>query len=539
MNRIIEQSKNKAALYCRLSDDDEQDGTSISIETQEKVLTDYCKQHGIGIHKCYSDDGYTGTNFNRPDFKQMMEDAAKGEFGIIIVKDLSRFGRNYLQVGSYISETFPEMGIRFIAIGDDVDSARGSLDYDLMFPIKNIFNEYYPADCSRKVRQAFVTKAKNGEYIGAHAPYGYRKSADDKHVLEIDETAAAIVVEIFEMAAYKGYGYNKIAKVLTERKVLTPAAYRAKQLGKKYDKDPYEWNLTSIHKMVENEVYLGTLVSGKRRKVSFKSKRIVRQQRDAWIVNTGTHPAVISEKLWMDAKQTLGTRKHESNTGFDNIFAGLLRCDRCGYAINATGKQGDTHYYMCNTYKKKGAYRCTSHYILDREIRKAVLADIQDILRMVQEDKEAFYETVMSKISATETKNAAAMQREARDLEERVQTLERKYDMMYEDRLSGIISDTKFRDMAAKCEEEQRAAEARLQELRQSIEAIGMQDTAVREFIDAAEKYTTITELDRELLHTLVDSIVIGDRVRTADGIQQTITVNYKFMGRTAAVGAA
>jgi len=194
---------------------------------------------------------------------------------------------------------------------------------------------------------------------------------------------------------------------------------------------------------------------------------------------------------------------------------------------------------MCNTYKKKGAHRCTSHYILDREIRKAVLADIQDILRMVQEDKEAFYETVMSKISATETKNAAAMQREARDLEERVQTLERKYDMMYEDRLSGIISDTKFRDMAAKCEEEQRAAEARLQELRQSIEAIGTQDTAVREFIDAAEKYITITELDRELLHTLVDSIVIGDRVRTADGIQQTITVNYKFMGRTAAVGAA
>lgn len=158
---------------------------------------------------------------------------------------------------------------------------------------------------------------------------------------------------------------------------------------------------------------------------------------------------------------------------------------------------------------------------------------------MVQEDKETFYETVMSKISATETKNAAAMQREAKDLEARIQTLERKYDMMYEDRLSGIISDTKFREMATKCEEEQRAAEARLQELRQSIEAIGTQDTAVREFIDAAEKYTTITELDRELLHTLVDSIVIGDRVRTADGIQQTITVNYKFMGRTAAEGAA
>ena len=194
---------------------------------------------------------------------------------------------------------------------------------------------------------------------------------------------------------------------------------------------------------------------------------------------------------------------------------------------------------MCNTYKKKGAHRCTSHYIKDNEIRRAVLADIQDVLRMVQEDKAGFYNKVMAKVCEAESKNAAAMQREAKDLEARIQTLERKYDMMYEDRLNGIISDTKFREMATKCEEEQRAAEARLQELRQSIGAIGTHEAAVREFIETAEQYTTVTELDRELLHALVNSIVIGDRVQTPEGTQQSITVNYKFMGRKAAKGAA
>ena len=199
-------------------------------------------------------------------------------------EDLSRFGRNYLQVGSYISDIFPGMGIRFIAIGDDVDTGNGSVDYDLMFPIKNIFNEYYPADCSRKVKQAFISKATNGEFIGSQAPYGYRKSQKDKHILEIDENTADTVKEIFRMAAYQGYGYNKIARVLTDRKIIAPAAYQAQQSGRSFSGNPYEWNLTTVYKLFENETYLGHLVSGKRRKLSFKSKRIVKQSEDKWIV---------------------------------------------------------------------------------------------------------------------------------------------------------------------------------------------------------------------------------------------------------------
>ncbi len=240
-------------------------------------------------------------------------------------------------------------------------------------------------------------------------------------------------------------------------------------------------------------------------------------------------------KTYFIVKQSVENKSHfvwhAAQRSITLCVTGVGECLSCHLFPYETGVE----YHAQNREIK----RCTSHYILDREIHRAVLTDIQDILRLVQQDKEAFYETVMSKISATESKNAAAMQREAKDLETRIQTLERKYDMMYEDRLNGIITDTKFREMAAKCEEEQRAAEARLQELRQSIEAIGSHEDAVHDFIEAAEQYTTVTELDRELLHTLVDSIIIGDRVRTAEGIQQTITVNYKFMGRTAAKDAA
>ena len=216
--KTIEQRRLTAACYCRLSDDDDQDGTSVSIETQKKILSDYCGQNGIQIYDFYTDDGYTGTNFNRPAFRRMMQDAEAEVINTIVVKDLSRFGRNHVKVGSYLDEVLPNMGIRFIAVGDNVDSARTDFDYDLMIPIKNVFNEYYPADCSRKTRQALKAKAANGEYIAARAPYGYRKSKEDKHIIEVDEITAPIVVEIFEMAAYQGV--PKVLQNYSEQKYI-------------------------------------------------------------------------------------------------------------------------------------------------------------------------------------------------------------------------------------------------------------------------------------------------------------------------------
>ena len=529
--KTIEQRRMTAACYCRLSDDDDQDGTSISIETQKKILSDYCGQNGIQIYDFYTDDGYTGTNFNRPAFRRMMQDAETEMINTIVVKDLSRFGRNHVKVGNYLDEVLPNMGIRFIAVGDNVDSARVDFDYDLMIPIKNVFNEYYPADCSRKTRQALKAKAANGEYIAARAPYGYRKSREDKHILEIDEITAPIVVEIFEMAAYQGYGYDKIARVLTERKITTPMAYQAQCEGKSYKKNPCEWNLTTVYNMVRNQTYLGHCVNGKRRVASYKNKKVLKQSEDQWIVVENMFPPLISEQLWKDAHERLKTRKHESTTGFVNIFAGLLKCDRCGKNLGISNTKDHTNYYVCNTYKKKGPSQCTSHYLPYDELYGAVLNDIQQVLHEVHYNREEFMKRVLEKISDDDGSQKQQMEREIADLVRRIEELSVKYDRLYDDRLDGLLSDRKFKELAERCEAEQGRAEERLAELKDKLSSQDDTEQGLEQFVEIAEQYGEITALDKEMLNRLIASITIGDRIKTDRVTSQEITVNYKFIG--------
>ena len=535
--RKNEQGKYKkviAGLYCRLSDDDEQDGTSVSIETQKKVNGEYCKNNGFLIYDFYCDDGFSGTNFERPDFKRMMNDAKDGKINTIIVKDLSRFGRNYLKVGAYISEIFPEMGIRFIAIGDDVDSEKKELDYDLMLPIKNIFNEYYPADCSRKIKQAFAIKVRNGEFIGSQAPLGYMKSASDHHVLEIDEAAAPIIRRIFEMAAYKGYGYNKIARVLSAEKVMTPAAYQAKVAGRKYEKDPYDWNLTTVYTIFRNITYLGHLVSGRKKKISFKSKKVVKQPEDKWIVVENMFPPLISQQLWDDAHNALSRRKRESESGFENVFAGLIKCDKCGYALGIANATERSNYFVCNTYKKKGPTRCSSHYIKYDELYDAVKADINDILQMIRLNKQCFIDEVMKKISKEIKSGQSASERELESLEQRIAELDIKYDSLYDDKLSGLISDRKFKELSERCEAEQDEARAQYDILKKQALSYNSEENNVENFVKIAETYDTVDELDREMLNRMIDSIIIGDRLKYKGENMQTVTINYRFVGNIA-----
>ena len=529
-----EQSRLIAALYCRLSDDDEKDGTSVSIETQEKLLTDYCKQHGICIYGIYKDDGFTGTNFNRPDFKRMMEDVKAKRVNVVIVKDLSRFGRNYLQVGFYISDIFPQMNVRFIAIGDDVDTDRGDTDYDLMLPIKNVFNEYYPADCSKKTKQAFITKAMNGEYIGSFAVYGLLKSQADKHTLEINPEVSPNVIWMFEMAANHGYGYNKIASVLREHKILTPAAYRAQLLKRPYDKDPYDWNLTSVYKILNDKTYLGYLISGRRRKASFKSKRIIRQEEEDWIMLLGIVPQLISQRLWDDAHEKLDSRKRESKSGFNNIFAGLIKCDKCGHALGIANASGRNNYYVCNTYKKKGPSVCSSHYIMYNELYEAVLMDINSMLYMVREKREDFIERVLHKVSCGCDTEDARIENEIAELEAKIVELDRKFEKLYDDRFNGILSDRKFQELSTRCEAEQDEARERRAVLVKKRNSSQATEYGTEQFIAIAESYENLTELDDEVLNRLIQSIVVGDRIKENGETEQHICINYKFIGEIA-----
>ena len=526
-----EQSKIIAGGYLRLSDDDAQDGTSVSIETQSKIVKDYCLKHGFLLYDTYPDDGYTGTNFNRPNFKRLMEDAENGKINTIIVKDLSRFGRNYVQVGMYISEILPEMGIRFIAIGDNVDTGEDNVDYDLMVPIKNVFNEYYPADCSRKVRQAFITKASNGEFIGSQAPYGYRKSSEDKHVLEIDEETGPIVIDIFRMIAYLGYGYNKVARVLRERKIIKPAAYQAKIAHREFKGDSYDWNEATILKIVNNETYLGKLISGKRRKLSFKSKRVINQPEEKWIVIENVHPALISQELWDDAHKALSSRKRENHSGFDNIFAGLLKCDKCGYALSIATPGYEKGFYMCNTYRKKGPSRCSKHYIKYSEIYEAVLKDIQEVTSIIYNNEETFVKMVIDKVGESAILEQKRITKEISDLEQRIADLDVRFERMYDDRLNGMLSDSRFKDMSAKCEEEQARARDKIDELREWLASHKADEENARLLVSKVKELSVIKELDREILNRLVDSIIIGDRIKTSEGVKQSIRINYKFLG--------
>ena len=526
-----EQSRIIAGGYLRLSDDDAQDGTSVSIETQSKIVKDYCLKHGFLLYDTYPDDGYTGTNFNRPNFKRLMEDAESGKINAIIVKDLSRFGRNYVQVGMYISEILPEMGVRFIAIGDNVDTGEDNVDYDLMVPIKNVFNEYYPADCSRKVRQAFITKASNGEFIGSQAPYGYRKSSEDKHVLEIDEKTGPIVIDIFRMIAYLGYGYNKVARVLREKKIIKPAAYQAKIAHREFKGDPYDWNEATILKIVNNETYLGKLISGKRRKLSFKSKRVINQPEEKWIVIENVHPALISPELWDDAHKALSSRKRENHSGFDNIFAGLLKCDKCGYALSIATPGYEKGFYMCNTYRKKGPSRCSKHYIKYSEIYEAVLKDIQEVTSIIYNNEETFVKMVIDKVGESAILEQKRITKEISDLEQRIADLDVRFEKMYDDRLNGILSDSRFKDMSAKCEEEQARARDKIDELREWLASHKADEENARLLVSKVKELSVIKKLDREILNRLVDSIIIGDRIKTSEGVKQSIRINYKFLG--------
>lgn len=393
----------KAACYCRLSQDDDNDGTSVSIETQTKLLTDFCKEKNYSVFKIYTDDGYTGTNFNRPGFNEMISDIENNRVDLVIVKDLSRLGREHIMVDYYTQRYFPEHNVRFIAISDNVDISRQNLDrFDMIMPIKNVFNEFFPAETSMKVRQAFATKAKHGEYMGSKAPYGYKKALDNAHALVIDDETAAVVKRIFEMAAYEGMGFQKIAYRLYDEQIMTPSALKDFREGKPHDKNPYQWNLGTVKSIISNEVYLGTYIFGKRKKMSFKSDKYLKNSKENWIVNENMCEPIISQQLWNDAQLRVQERKVSRTGELENVFAGLLKCAECGYSMRISSAREKRAFFCCGNYKKpkRGEERCSCHFILYDTVYEAVLADINRVIEFQLKDKEKFKKLVQKRLNS-------------------------------------------------------------------------------------------------------------------------------------------
>ncbi len=521
-----------AACYCRLSQDDDRIGTSVSIETQKNLLEDYCREKGIHIFDFYCDDGWTGTNFERPEFKRMMGDVRNGNVNTVIVKDLSRFGRNATGVDIFFDEIVINHEARFISIGDGVDTLEKNDTFYFYFPMMNVVNQLYPYQCGEKTRQAIKNKQKRGEYIGSQAPYGYKKSPQDKHKLIIDEECAPTVKWIFEQLAYHGMGFNKIAKILSAKKIITPSALQAERAGREYTKDPYHWNLATLQSMVNNRAYLGTLVSGTRVKVSYKSKKIKKVSEDEWIVHENMHEALIPRELWDATHEKVTSRKRECIGGIPNIFSGLLKCEDCGYALGRSNSTKRDAYYICNVYKKDGKDKCTSHYIRLDELYPHVLEDIKRLLLTYNLDKERFAKEIKNHLKGTETSRYQAIVEEIEELKANIELCLNKLDTMYMDRLDGKISVDVLSIMSKRIEEEKRKAEERINILENEIKDERNSEVSALNFVNLLDRFDTIEELDTEILNRLIEKITVGERTEDEDGnIHQTITIYYRFLG--------
>ena len=527
----------KAALYCRLSVDDGNFGGSVSIETQKILLEQYCKDHKITDYKFYCDDGCSGTNFDRPSFKKMLSDIDEGKINLVIVKDLSRFGRNYVEAGMYV-QRFTDSNIRFIAADDNYDSLVNS--DDLLFPIKNVVNEMYARDVSKKTKAAKKAKARDGQFIGSKAPFGYKIDPNDRHHLIVDEPAAQVVKRIFRLAS-EGVGYNKMAKIFREEKVLTPIAYfnlnNPDYFKSDYWRKEFDWHVTSIRAILNNEVYLGKLVYGKHRNKSMKSKEKVRNPKEDWIVVENCHEPIITQELWDTVHKILNAKHRPAKAGEVQMFAGLLYCSDCGHCLTYSQKQrkdGSYHgAYSCWMYKTHGKEYCASHYITFDTIYELVLIDIQRNLFQYRKNTDKFKSILSRKYQSDSQKQAEQITLEYEQKQKRCEELDKIISRLYEDNVLGRIGDERYESMSQSYELEQVEIKKALPILKSKIDELKRQSDCADNFINVIKKYTIIDKLDAAILNELIDKIVVHHKEQAEDGRTfQQIEIYYRFVGK-------
>lgn len=527
----------KAALYCRLSVDDGNFGGSVSIETQKILLEQYCKDHKITDYKFYCDDGCSGTNFDRPSFKKMLSDIDEGKINLVIVKDLSRFGRNYVEAGMYV-QRFTDSNIRFIAADDNYDSLVNS--DDLLFPIKNVVNEMYARDVSKKTKAAKKAKARDGQFIGSKAPFGYKIDPNDRHHLIVDEPAAQVVKRIFRLAS-EGVGYNKMAKIFREEKVLTPIAYfnlnNPDYFKSDYWRKEFDWHVTSIRAILNNEVYLGKLVYGKQRNKSIKSKEKVRNPKEDWIVVENCHEPIITQELWDTVHKILNAKHRPAKAGEVQMFAGLLYCSDCGHCLTYSQKQrkdGSYHgAYSCWMYKTHGKEYCASHYITFDTIYELVLIDIQRNLFQYRKNTDKFKSILSRKYQSDSQKQAEQITLEYEQKQKRCEELDKIISRLYEDNVLGRIGDERYESMSQSYELEQVEIKKALPILKSKIDELKRQSDCADNFINVIKKYTIIDKLDAAILNELIDKIVVHHKEQAEDGRTfQQIEIYYRFVGK-------
>ncbi len=524
------------ALYCRLSRDDGAEVESNSIGNQKRMLEKKAKEYGLKNTRCYIDDGYTGTNFNRPGFQQMLDDIEAGYVTTVMVKDLSRLGRYAPTVGMYMDSYFPEHDVRFIAVNDLVDSNEGENE---IAPFKNVMNEMYARDISKKVRSAHRIRGNCGEPLG-QPPYGYIKDPQKKKKWIIEPGAAEIVREIFKMCI-EGKGNETIARILSERKILAPTAYwldrGVKRGGKKVPKDPWKWKCESVNKILSNQAYCGDVINFKTYSKNFRNKKRLNNPEENWVIFKDIHEPIINREVFERVQQMKVKTKRrapKNNDGEKHLLSDYLYCGDCHkklwYHTNTNNK--DIHFFSCSNYVKDYRGTCpTRHYIRADAIEQVVISEIRRLAVFLRDYESAFTEILTKKTNGDILAQQKYLQEEINKAVARNDKVSGLYEKLFEDHAENTVSDEWFMHMSQKYEAERLELKNKIGRLRKDLAETDSLKIGQQTFVNAVRRFLDIQVLTRPLLQEMIDHIDVFETEGTGKNRTQRIAIYYRFVG--------
>lgn len=523
-------------LYGRLSQEDDRDGESNSIQNQRLILTKYAEEKGFQNIRFLYDDGFSGTNFNRPSWNEIMSLIESGQVETLIVKDMSRLGRDYLQTGFLMEHTFPNNDVRFIAINDAVDTLYGDNDFA---PFRNLFNDFYAKDCSKKIRSVKKAQAERGERVATRPPYGYIKDENNPKKIVPDIEAAEVVKRIFKLCS-EGRGPNQIARYLTEEQVVNPSNHYFNQTGvalTNLDTSiPYRWSPTSIGKILDDETYLGHTVNMKSSTVSYKNSKKILRPESEWLRFENTHEGIIHQEIWDIAHEVREHKKRpRKNMEAPNPYSGLIFCVDCTKPLvlhRAHTMDESKNNFACSTYKKFGKESCSAHYIRESQLATVILDDLKRVSHFARQDEVLFVECINRKNTVEIRREITGLQKELDVMRKRDLELTTLFKRLYEDNVLGRIPDEHYRTLSNEYTDEQKTlrenipkAESRMEELKSSL-------ANVDRFIEKAKKYTNLTELTPELLRMFIAKVEVGEKaVKYSRTAPQDIWIYYRDIG--------
>ena len=524
------------ALYPRLSHEDELQGESNSISNQKRILETYAKQNGFSNLRWYTDDGYSGANFQRPGFQAMLADIEAGKVGTVIVKDMSRLGLNYLQVGMYTEMIFPQKGVRFIAINDGVDSAQGENDFA---PLRNIFNEWLVRDTSKKIKAVIRSKGMSGKPITSKPVYGYLMDEDENFI--IDEEAAPVVRQIYSLCL-AGNGPTKIARMLTEQQIPTPGTLEYRRTGSTRRYHPgYEckWATNTVVHLLENREYTGCLVNFKTEKPSYKLKHSIENPPEKQAVFENHHEPIIDRETWERVQELRKQRKRPNRYDEVGLFSGILFCADCGSVMYQQRYQTDKRKqdcYICGSYKKRTA-DCTAHFSRTDLLTAGVLSNLRKVTSYAAKHEARFMKLLIEQNEDGDRRRNAAKKKELEAAEKRIAELSAIFKRLYEDSVTGRISDERFTELSADYEAEQKELKERAARLREELSKAQEATANAEKFMNVVRRHTTIEELTPTLLREFVEKIVVHESValdgkRRGKLRRQEIEIYYSFVGK-------